>query len=154
MAKRIIAMKRSANRKQTASARATAKPIGSEPLDSFERDLIEGMREVRRAINTGNPISRKHHSRSIAISSPEPSTPELVRLAREKLGVSQALFGQFLGVSPAAVASWERGKTPNGTAARILSLIRNDPSYFQGALRACMIVSTRPKRMLGARQKR
>jgi putative transcriptional regulator len=47
-----------------------------------------------------------------------------VKAIRRKTGMSQPVFAAFLGVSPSAVAQWERGaKSPSGPAARLLDVI-------------------------------
>ena len=47
-----------------------------------------------------------------------------VQAIRKKTRMSQPVFAAFLGVSPSAVAQWERGvKSPSGPAARLLDLI-------------------------------
>jgi putative transcriptional regulator len=47
-----------------------------------------------------------------------------VRAIRKKTRMSQPVFAAFIGVSPSAVAQWERGaKSPSGPAARLLDVI-------------------------------
>jgi putative transcriptional regulator len=47
-----------------------------------------------------------------------------VRAIRKKTRMSQPVFAAFIGVSPSAVAQWERGvKSPSGPAARLLDII-------------------------------
>jgi putative transcriptional regulator len=64
-------------------------------------------------------------------------TPQLVQDTRAILGASQAIFAQFLGVSPSTVQDWEQGnKPPGGSAARLMDEIRRDPKYWRERLRS------------------
>jgi putative transcriptional regulator len=66
---------------------------------------------------------------------PEQYNPKKIKNTRDVLGVSQALFAQFLGVSPKTVAAWERGaKTPQDIACRFMDEIRHDPDYWRSRL--------------------
>lgn len=67
---------------------------------------------------------------------------QLVHSTREKLGASQAIFAQFLGVSLNTVRSWEQGaKQPNPMACRFMDEILLNPGYWRGRLAD----SARPK---------
>jgi len=73
---------------------------------------------------------------------PELYNPKKVKNIRKILGVSQALFAQFLGVSARTVAAWERGaKTPQDIACRFMDEIRRNPDYWKARL----IESAKPK---------
>lgn len=51
-----------------------------------------------------------------------------VKEIRLMLGMSQALFAGFMGVSPKTVEAWEAGRNmPGGSASRILSFVQQDP---------------------------
>lgn len=57
---------------------------------------------------------------------PEPRKlgKDQIRAIRMKTRMSQPVFAAYIGVSPSAVAQWERGaKSPSGPAARLLDLI-------------------------------
>ncbi len=68
----------------------------------------------------------------------QPSTydAQTILAVRQLLGASQAIFAQFLGVSPNTVRSWEQGtKTPQGIACRLLDEIRWNPEYWRSRFR-------------------
>jgi putative transcriptional regulator len=52
------------------------------------------------------------------------SAAEIVKV-RERLGVSQAVFGGFLNVETQTVSMWERGaRRPTGTALKLLHVVK------------------------------
>lgn len=60
-----------------------------------------------------------------------------VKKVRQILGVSQALFAEFMGVSRAAVRSWERDvRPPNGAVCRLMDEIVHNPAYFRDRLQS------------------
>jgi len=55
-----------------------------------------------------------------------------IRLMRMKLGVSQTVFANVMGVSSKTVEAWESGRNiPNGTAQRLLMLIDKDNKFLE-----------------------
>jgi putative transcriptional regulator len=88
------------------------------------------------AMEKGQALSERFTCRKIELNLiPEKYNPKKVKNAREVLGVSQALFAQFLGVSPKTVAAWERGaKIPQDIACRFMDEIRHDPDYWKDRL--------------------
>jgi putative transcriptional regulator len=93
------------------------------------------------ALQRGDKITERFTCRKIILDlKPTPYNPALVKKTREILGVSQALFAHFLGVSVKTVHSWEQGSnTPNDMACRFMDEIRRDPGYWQGRLREAMV---------------
>ena len=62
---------------------------------------------------------------------PDLSKKKIKSLRENILGLSQPLFAQVLGVSPAAVKSWEQGnKKPSGAARRLMQLFEGDPKLL------------------------
>jgi len=54
----------------------------------------------------------------------QPLTPRQIRALREREGVSQTVFANYLNVTPNLVSKWERGeKKPSGPALKLLSLV-------------------------------
>ncbi|MCW5979837.1 MAG: DNA-binding transcriptional regulator [Bryobacteraceae bacterium] len=54
----------------------------------------------------------------------QPLRPGEIRALREREQVSQAVFANYLNVTPNLVSKWERGeKTPSGPALKLLSLV-------------------------------
>ena len=69
--------------------------------------------------------------------------PKRVRRVRALPGLSQSLFAQFLGVSPATVQAWEQGvKVPAKMACRFMDEILRDPQQWQQRVRQCMAAKT------------
>ena len=59
---------------------------------------------------------------------PKPLKPREIRRIRESLHASQAVFANFLCVSPKAVQSWEQGvRRPQSTALRLLTIAKRNP---------------------------
>ena len=55
-----------------------------------------------------------------------------IRMIRIKLGVSQSVFANVLGVSPKTIEAWESGKNiPNGTAQRLLTILESDNMFLE-----------------------
>ncbi|HHY24932.1 MAG TPA: helix-turn-helix domain-containing protein [Clostridiaceae bacterium] len=53
---------------------------------------------------------------------------EEIKKIRNDLGMTQAFFASFMGVSRKTVEAWEAGRNmPDGPARRILSMIQADP---------------------------
>ncbi|MDO4459482.1 MAG: helix-turn-helix domain-containing protein [Clostridia bacterium] len=70
------------------------------------------------------------NTKTMSITPPEDFSANEIRLIRKNTGLTQSLFAKFLGVSVKTVEAWESGRNkPNGTACRLLSLTRNDPSF-------------------------
>ena len=60
----------------------------------------------------------------------------MVKQLRKSLGMSQAIFAQFIGASASAVRSWEQGQNPvPGMACRFFDELSRNPSYFRDRLR-------------------
>ncbi len=51
-----------------------------------------------------------------------------IRSLRMSLDMTQVIFAQIMGVSVKTVEAWEGGRSePNGTARRMLSMLKSDP---------------------------
>lgn len=60
----------------------------------------------------------------------EAFSPEDIKGIRLAAGLTQILFAKFMGVSPKTVEAWEAGRNrPEGPACRLLTLMKNDPSF-------------------------
>ena len=72
-------------------------------------------------------------------------TPKKVKETRDLLRLSQAMFAQFIGVSPGTVRAWEQGgKIPRDSAGRMMDEIRHNPEYFQ--LRLLAMLENKPEK--------
>ena len=92
---------------------------------------------VAAAVEAGQDITKRFTCRTVRLRlAPRRYGPKEVKQTRRKLGASQAIFAQFLGVSPSAVQDWEQGlKPPHGAACRLMDEIRRDPQYWIHRLR-------------------
>lgn len=55
-----------------------------------------------------------------------------IRSLRQELNMTQVVFAAVIGVSVKTVEAWETGtNTPSGTARRMLSLLKSDPTIPQ-----------------------
>lgn len=102
---------------------------GRKSVGSTITDRLRGFAE---AVESGDDITTRFTCRTIKLNlEPQPYSAELVKETRRKLGASQQIFAQFLGVSASAVRDWEQGlKPPHGAACRLMDEIRHDPKYW------------------------
>lgn len=64
-------------------------------------------------------------------SAPKRFTPAEIRKIRLALNASQAIFAQFLNVSPNTVESWEQGtRYPQHAALKLLHIARKHPAVL------------------------
>jgi putative transcriptional regulator len=90
----------------------------SEILESMH-ELAEGLHRV----GAMDDLTMKA-MKDLCLPAPRKLGKAEVKAIRRKTGMSQPVFAAFLGVSPSAVAQWERGaKSPSGPAARLLDVI-------------------------------
>lgn len=55
-----------------------------------------------------------------------------IRAIRNSLGMTQAVFALFMGVSNKTVEAWESGRNmPDGPARRLLALAQEDPKITE-----------------------
>lgn len=95
--------------------------------------LMAALEEVHRAVTSGDTSTLAIHQVEI----PEPGRYDAtaVRATRRRLGVSQAVFGRLVGVSPQLVEHWEQGRrVPAPLARRLLDKINEDPSSYLESL--------------------
>ncbi len=102
---------------------------------SVEDRIVGRLGTFRDAVRAGG-ISDKFTCRKIELDlKPKKYTGEDVRQVRDILGVSQAIFAEFIGVSAKAVQGWEQGKAPpHGAACRLMDEIRLKPAYWKDRL--------------------
>lgn len=107
----------------------TTPTVGSELVRRLNRfvDKLEATDDLRESFTC----------RTVKLNvKPQRYTPKLVKKTRFSMRASQAIFAQFLGVSPSTVRDWEQGlKPPNGAACRLMDEIRHKPEYFLGRLK-------------------
>ena len=74
--------------------------------------------------------------RTSALEIPKPAKhwgkQQIIRLRKERFGISQPVFASLLSVTASTVRAWEQGvKTPSGAASRLLELAEIEPDVFQ-----------------------
>ena len=105
-------------------------------LNRVERDLVEGLDGFLVDLKGNRPIRKKYSCRQVVLNlRTRAYGPKEVKTIRALLKVSQALFAQFLGVSPQTVRAWERGQSPSDIACRFMDEIHRDPPYWRERLR-------------------
>lgn len=98
--------------------------------NKYFEDLMEGLHEA--ILYERGLIDLRTTVFVIPDKPPQLSKKKIKALRENVLGVSQPLFAQILGVSPAAVKAWEQGnKKPSGTARRLMQLFVQDPETLQ-----------------------
>ena len=96
------------------------------------RKMVNRLRGFAESLGRGDDITERFTCRTIKLNLvPRPYNSVLVKDARSKLGASQAIFSQFLGVSIKALQDWEQGRVaPTGAVCRLMDDIRRNPRYW------------------------
>lgn len=112
-------------------------PVNSE----VESEILEALTEFTDALKKGE-VRQRFTCRQVQLKlETAPYRPELVKKTRKVLGVSQALFARFLGVSPKTVRAWEQGiNTPHPMACRFMDEIRHTPEHWTERLRQLTVL--------------
>jgi DNA-binding transcriptional regulator YiaG len=86
--------------------------------------------------DAGHVVRRKLTSRKVLVDEAPQFKPERIIGLRERLGVSQPVFADVVGVKPVTVKAWEQGqKVPSGAARRLLQVLEAQPSAVMKAAR-------------------
>jgi putative transcriptional regulator len=94
-------------------------------------DIMHSLRELARAIEDGVTLEERFTVRTVSIPEPGKYPPAAVKRLRAKLGMSQAVFAELLGVSRVWVQGWERGvRHPSALARRLMDTIRANPASW------------------------
>lgn len=109
--------------------------------------ILERLQGFAEALERGEKVAEKFTCRKIVLDlKPLPCTPEAVKTIRRRLGTSQAVFAQFLGVSVRTVQAWECGRSePSDMACRWLDEINRDPSYWLKRIREAAVPKNGPR---------
>jgi putative transcriptional regulator len=100
--------------------------------ETFGQAVISALEETLDDVRAGKPLTRRFVSVQIK---PGKYSPGKVRHTRQKLGVSQAIFAEFLGTSLVTVQSWERGvRDPSPMARRFLDELNFSPEHWRTRL--------------------
>ena len=104
---------------------------------SVGKELVRRLGRFVSALEGTEDLTARFTCRTIKLNlQPKAYGAKEVKQVRRILGVSQAIFAQFIGVSRGAVRDWEQSiKPPNGAACRLLDEILHNPEYFKSRLR-------------------
>jgi DNA-binding transcriptional regulator YiaG len=97
------------------------------------QEAVADVHALCEAIEGGAALEQVATVRTCRIDMPLPDlSAEEVGSIRESLGLSQALFSEFLGVGLPTVRSWEQShRIPSALARRFLGEIRDDPPFWR-----------------------
>jgi putative transcriptional regulator len=100
---------------------------------NLEDRIVQGLESFADALEKGEDVTKRFTRRKVVLNlEPRPYDPELVKETRRLMGMSQAMFAQFLGVSVQAVQKWEQGRgKPEPIACRFMDEIRTDPDHWR-----------------------
>ena len=94
------------------------------------KEIIAALADLHKTLKSGVALSKRYvvNVREVNVTSPGEYDAAAVRATRQKLGVSQSVFAQLMGVSTILAQSWEQGKRfPDATARRLLDEINREP---------------------------
>ena len=102
--------------------------------------IVAALERFHDAIKDGKPIEQLYTVRRVKLDlTPRTFGPADVKGIRALMGVSQPIFGQFLGVDVKTVRSWEQGRRlPSGMARRFLEEIQAAPEHWRSRLDAIL----------------
>ena len=88
------------------------------------KSIIKGLDEAIKDAKSEKKILKRD---SITVVPVKKYKGKEVRRIRNKIGFSQSLFANYLGVSKKTVEAWESGtNSPSGTASRLLNMMEMD----------------------------
>jgi|SRR5579864_902473 len=128
-------MSKTANHHKARTETLTERRSGGK-LSPRVEEMVAGLHELCDSLEAGKPLEQVATVRTYRIdfAPPELSSAE-IRSIREVLGLSQALFADFLGVGLPTIRSWEQGqRVPSALARRFLGEIRADANYWRQKL--------------------
>lgn len=117
---------------------AKIKRLTKAPLvtsENFESLLLKSAAQALEIATGKRAPARKYQltARETTIADPPKLERRDVIRVRAKLDVSQQVFGKLIGRSGAAVRAWElegSGKTPDGSASRMIQMLDRHPEYM------------------------
>ncbi len=121
-----------------------AKPV---PKQTPGGRMLDGMREVMATLKAGGmtAVGKKFTVRRVTVTAIRPAavSPTTATKLRASMGVSQAVFAAWVGVSPSTVQGWEQGMNPPaGAAARLLTEMARDPAHWRERIAADLAGAT------------
>jgi len=122
---------------KSASKKRAAGGGGSGRKTSKGQEIIASLKEALGVLRSGVPMESRFTVRTVELPDPPRAYDSAaVRATRGRIGVSQAIFAQLLGVSPMLVRAWEQNqRTPALWARRLLDEMNRDPGHWRGMFR-------------------
>src|SRR5438094_144472 len=100
---------------------------------TFGDEVVHSLNDFFEAVERGDPITVRTVKLDLR---PREYDAEDVRVTRQKLGVSQAVFAKLLAVKVKTVQTWEQGdRPPPGPVCRLLDDINQDPKRWLAVLK-------------------
>lgn len=97
---------------------------------TFFDDLKEGIKDAI-DLESGKRV-RGSRVTAVIIRPVSKRTPSQIKNLRAKLGMSQSLFADVLGVTNKAVEAWEAGtKNPSGPVLRMFEILEKEATVLQ-----------------------
>jgi len=101
----------------------------SKKRNLFE-ELTQGISEMR--LHDTGKLTLRTLERALPNKPVPQLTPEVIKMVRERLNASQAVFARYLRVSKRTLENWEQGKArPNGQAVLLLLLVQKYPDMLE-----------------------
>ena len=96
--------------------------------------VIDRLEDFNRSLRAGDKIVEKYTTRTVRLNLKRQAyNPRLIKKTRQSMGMSQAVFAQFIGASVKTVQAWEQGTVrPSTMARRFMDEIRHNPEYWKG----------------------
>jgi len=133
-------MRRSAAKYRPVERRVRSRQTPGNAAEAKGREIIASLTELAETLESGGPNADLERFTARTTDAPDaPTTYDAsrTRATRDRVGVSQAVFAQLLGVSRVLVASWEQGsRVPAPWARRLLDEVNRDPKHWRAMVRA------------------
>lgn len=103
---------------------------------SLGSEIVEGLKDLHKTLAAGKVVEEHFTVRKVKLDlNPQEYDASSVRVTRARIGVSQPLFAQLLGVSVDLVKAWEQGgRKPNPMACRLLDEMNLNPARWRERL--------------------
>jgi len=92
----------------------------------YRSEPLAAIHEAVEALHSAGMVNKVTMRRfdEACLTPVEPISGEQIRALREREGVSQSVFANYLNVTASLVSKWERGeKRPSGPALKLLTLV-------------------------------
>lgn len=92
----------------------------------YRSEAMAAIHETMQALHKIGAVDKQtmRHFDEACLTKVQSLTPRQIKALRKRAQVSQAVFANYLNVTPNLVSKWERGeKRPSGPALKLLSLV-------------------------------